>query len=1042
MSNEYKKINYKIDGKQSYSIPIEIKKNGKLVDSPLHVSIKGVLKFEDSSQENIESINSKTIVYPVIFSTEEFSISNGRCVMTLLPRSEDLFETTASIQESISAYSDSDIKSSGIVSNEILLEDREPVKIKIETGVIRNPYWISIQVTVYDDDGNFYSQTVDRGISPQTDNFSDVDYLFYKSFDRIPSNIVLNAYNNEDWVPVVDVVLGENNSTSVEVIKEIRKLKNSTSFGLSTMYDAIITSARLMSDNEVSDVKKVIYLFTDNEANISTSSVDNSIEEVNDIDGLKKVPVMIGNMNIVTPRTLSVKSNSSDTKDLNQLAYETGGQSITVSSESHLDDLVVIFYREAVGSMGYGTYEFSIDIGEEALINYMDLTFEVASDNSSARWEFETSVDGYNYVSYFKSYDDSSGSVEFTDLTARYIRYKITFVTGFNSETDEYGLYPESPSLLNVRVIFNKTKIAYLYLAAENTEESFPFHVTVGVDANEINKEQIDVGLAKSDSINWEDYYNESQPVVNQNGKIVVPLRFSQDIEEFSQEPLKKVDNFILKTEYGRWDLTSIVMIYDKDDNILDSSKYTLFPRDGIIILNSSLSSDYVDGDYKIGIIDRDKYKIGLKLRNKTREKNLEIYGVGYVYTTSKDLLPPISKASPEARSVSIINESPNKFSKIEATYIYYDSNFDEEYVEGRKISWYINGVKISYLDGLLSWNDINDPNDPIYQYTSLSYPSETELQGDSIEDWIKKQGVSLLSKDDIVYFEIQVTDGELYSSRERSNTSAVVDSVPIVDQVSLKGMDVDGNIVDRITADTTVVFYPSIEESLYADSSLELTEIVWYVNDEVFKKGRLGDGEKTDGTNILTIKPNEVGTGDYVDYALRIGNDIFCQITPRTSNNVGETLIVPSGDPIVVQNALPRIYNLNFVQTVFKVNRNIILTWNFYDFEIIALKDVDATNQRDLTTVEIYRKNSGSNTEFEKVYIYNNHNTSPITKEFFYESEYEGKIVTEFSSSSSSVTISSDILTIGQQWYAVIIPNDSIDMGTSESTKIITIVS
>ena len=65
----------------------------------------------------------------------------------------------------------------------------------------------------------------------------------------------------------------------------------------------------------------------------------------------------------------------------------------------------------------------------------------------------------------------------------------------------------------------------------------------MAVDANEINDNQIEVGIAKSNSPTWEDYSTGSQPSVNQNGKIIIPIRFSQDITKFPQEPLTRIDN-------------------------------------------------------------------------------------------------------------------------------------------------------------------------------------------------------------------------------------------------------------------------------------------------------------------------------------------------------------------------------------------------------------------------------------------------------------------------------------------------------------------
>lgn len=1034
MGNEYKTINFKLNGQQSLSIPISIKKNGKYISDILKVVVKGSLKFSSETNDTNGDTEGRTYVYPVLFSTDEFEINDGKCVITLLYRSEDLFEGTKNIVESIEKYTDEDISLYGVQSNEELEGNKNPLSIKITTGEERRPYWISLQITAYSEDGSVYMQTIDRGITPQGNSTTDVDSLFFKSFNRTSSNLSIDCYNNEDWVPVVDFILSENNSSSPEIISEIEKLGNSTSFGMSTSYDAIVKTAQLLSDTELDGVKKLIYLFTDNEATTSTASVDDAIEEINNIDGNNKTPIISGNVNMSNLRTLSVRANSSDTVDLNKLSYHTGGQSVTINTADYTNDIIKVFYHEAVGALGYGTYEFTINLEEEVLVNYISSTFEIDSENSNATWEIETSKDGYNFTAVQNVYNYNEDET-FSDLYAQYIKFKITFITGFSTDIDEYGTYPSSPALTGITIIYNKAKVKYLYLSPQTVDEASPFHVTMTADANEINTDEIKIGIAQSDSSNWEDYSSESQPFVSQSGKTVVPLRFSEDVNEFQQEPLRKIDPFTLKTEYGRFDPFDNIIIYNKDDDVVSSNKYSIYSREGLIHLAFALPSDYVDGDYKIGIIHSDQYKVGLKLTNKTNSQNIEIYGIGYMYSTSKDLLPPLSKAAPEAREVKFVNEFPNKFSKIEASYIYYDSNFDKEDTTKRKINWYINGAKVNYLENLISWNDITDPQDPLYEKSGLSYPTDSELGGEEVGEWIKKQGASLLDAGDNVYFEIQVTDGELYSNIVRSSSVSIIASVPVGDQISIKSKDINGNIVDRITSENTAVLYPSLNEALYADEDLGLTEIVWYVNDEIFKKGTYGDADTTTGYSIKTIKQNEVGTENYIDYGLRMNNKIFCQITPRTPTSVGETITT---DTVTVVNSIPQILNLDFLSSHYKAGTNVILAWNFFDFEVILQKDIDITNQSDQTMIKWYRKKSGSNTQFELVYSYNDPNQS--AKEVFHVIDYTNQIVTSYKMETCTSTISGGILVTGQQWYAEVTPNDGVDSGTMKTTKIITI--
>ncbi len=1041
--NEYKKILERIDGKQSISIPVDIKKNGLHVIEPLDIRVRGFLKFEDTEEAQvvIDESQDKTIVHPVLFSSDIVRVNNGRCVIVFIPRSEDLFETTVDIQTRAGEEVITDLKmiSQGGVSvdEQITDPDKEPVVIKIETGVTREPYKISLEVTVTSaSDTSIYNQTVDRGTNPQIEEVSAAQSLFQKETARISSNLIVSCHSNLEWVPSVKSILGSNDGSRTIMLAEINNLKNFTPLGTSTMYDAVVAGARILSDNSVNNSRKTIYLFTDNEANISVASLDNAIEEVNDIDGDRQVPVLAGNLAISDNATLSIKANRTDTKNINKLSFLTGGQSTTVSDEDFIDEIVGIFYRSAVGSMGYGTYEFIKDFGEEVLINNIFAIFNIPSSDSSATWSIETSLDGYNYTAINIIYN-STDSVDFEDLLVRYIRFKIVLITGISSSfIDEYGTRPDTPSLTSITIIFNANKVAYLYLNKEDVDIP-PYQITLAVDANEINDDQIKVGVAKSDSHNWADFSTESQPTVDQNGKVVIPIRFSQDITQFPHEPLKKIDKFATRTDYGKFDEFATVIIYDKNDAVIPSNFYKLYPREGRVVFNNALPSDYQDGNNKIGIINAGEYKVGLQLTNKTETETLDIYGVGHEYTTGKDLLPPVGKSPPEARQVTIVNEAPNRFDIIEASYVYFDSNFEPEETTKRVVRWFINGNPISYLDDKIKWNDINDPTDPVYSNTSLEYPDDTQLAGQTVEVWINQQTDSLIRANDNIYVEIQVSDGDLLSDKEVSPTVVVQESVPVLTGLNVMARDNTGNIIPRLDTSTDAVIYPPLEQSFFTDGiDLNKSEIRWIVNDSIFKQGIFGDPVLEGQPPITEIRVNEIGAGTTIDYGIRIANTIFVEVIPKTDNTTGEIVTSPV---VVVQNAIPRVFDLSFVNSVFTPNNDVNLVWDYFDFEGISIRDIDSSGQFDQSEIQWYRQNAGDPT-FTKVYSFNDLENN--LQEVFFEEAYRGNITTNISFDSRSSIISSNILQEGQKWKAIIIPYDSIDPGEQVESEEITITS
>lgn len=1043
MIDEYKTINVKLNGKQSLSIPLEFRNHGRLITDGLNVVVRGFLKFSETYQNTEdgvpeEDVDTKTIVYPVLFTYNSVFTTSGKIILTILPRSEDLFESTESLKQRVS-ISDSDIYNNpNILEDEAVTEQsRDVTSIEIKSGDIRKPYYISIEITAYSEDGSYYARTIDRGTNPQVEDSSAVASIFQVAKKYTPSNFIIDCYNDEEWIPTIDSLLESNSGSKVDAVVELDRLSRSTPFGATTMYDALVSSAQLMSDNDVSSIRKIIYNFTDNETVGSVSTVEEAVDEINNIDGIKKVPVLNSNMSIVSPETLSVRAKSTDTSELNNLSFNTGGQSVTVTSEDYLDDVVGIFYSASVGSLGYGEYVFVLDLGSEASVNHISTVFDIPHEDANATWTISTSMDNFSFTEVKKQFGPDE-SVELKSVNARYIRFEVLLITGLTSSIDEYTGFPASPALTSVTVIYNQSKVRYLYLNSES-DDNPPYHMTFGVNASDTNDNQISVGLSKSNSSIWEDYYNGAQPTINQNGKVVVPIRFSQIPSVFDQEPLMKIDHCILKTSYGAWDPQAMVYVYDGDGNVVQSNKYTVDPREGTVILDYALPSDYVDGSYTIGILNTGEYKVGMKLTNSTTDTPLEIFGVGYVYTTGKDLLGPLSKAAPEVRDILLSPEAPDKFTKMDLDYTFYDYNFEPEDISKRKIIWYVDGSPVSYLEDRISWNDINDPDDPLYTSTSLHYPDTDELGDDSLINWLKKQGTSIVYAGNSVYCEVQVSDGELYSERVKSNTLRVKESSPIVSTFVIKGKRPDNDeIVDDIVPGYHAVIHPEISDIFYGDGDYGDTEITWYCNDEVFKTGKYSDPPAEDNTVSDEIHVNEVGRVNFVDIALRINNTISVDVTPRTSNTVGDTI---SAGPTVVQNTKPYIEDgYDFVGAYFGSNANLLLGWAFYDFEIMALQGQDETGQRDETTVKWYCKDAGENTEFRHVYTYNDHDDNPVTTEKFIDSFYTGGISTTLGPDKSFSEISSEKIHAGQKWYAEITPHDHEEAGETVTTRTVTI--
>ncbi len=1041
MSSIIKTFTCKLDGMQSLSIPIELKKYGRYIIDPVEIIVNGYLKFEsgpssqpivsspyesvDYQQGNSNTIEDKTIIYPVLFSNRRMTIYNGKGVLTLIPRSEDVLQDLDEVQARAEGawVSDNDITEGNVpaVSSQITEEKDNRSTIVVETGTIREPYKISIEISIVD--GFYYGRTVDIPYSVSTTEVPKESTTgnttgghYYKDS---PKNGMVDYYNDIDWLPYVENILETNQSSFQTMWDEIDNLRYSTPFGASPLSDALNSAAIVFSDNTIDEKPKTIYLFTDNDANTSKLTLDQAIEAVNNIDGSKKVPVLCGNFSIVDPFVLSVKANVTDTSSLNKISFLTGGQSLTLVTEDDIDYVAGIFYGQGVGALGYGVFQFTVDLGEIAYLNSIVAEFDLSIITAKVNWNISISSDGYNFTAIEEIYLYNQ-TAEFENIFARYIRFNIIFITTFDNSYDEYLPSAILPYLKSITISYNEIKKAYLYLKPETTQDAAPYQMSLAVDATDIDPDQIQVGVATSDSHNWTDYSTDSKPHIDQNGKVVVPIRYSSPTDVFQKETLDKVDDFTLKSLYGQWDPYANVTIYDENDKIVSSSKYSAFPREGLVVFNYMLDPNYEEGDYKINVLNQNKYKIGLELENKYVDNPLSVYGIGNLYTTGKDLLPPVSKLLPEARNLLASPSDAETYTPIQVSYDFYDVNYDQEDTSKTRIKWYINDEYISFLDNLTKWNDTSNPGDPLYtQAFTFTYSQLSE--GEDPIDKARENLESILHINDRIYCTVQVSDGNIYGEITKSNVLKIIETEPFVAQLFVKALKADGSIVDRLSADIGAVIYPDLTSSFYSDTNVNNSEIIWYVNGDEFKRGIYGYVSE-EGHRIDRILSGET-SGETLQNGLAMLNEIVVQVVPKSEFAIGDAV---TSQAVIVENSLPSVSSVQLLPTYPNENQNLVLIWEFFDFEINTIPD---ESQSDETSVKWFRKTIYSGV-FEEV--------GEVTNILI----PTGISMEKTAGGTDTVIVDASLTSVGDQWYAVISPNDSLDSGESYQTSIVTIKS
>lgn len=1055
INSSYSPTNMSLNGKQSIAVDISLTdENGDAPSSEVRLNIRGFLRFiDESSSTDQELVNqqqseaaqklSAALVdqtltsYPVLFTRDDITTSGGKAVITLLPRSDDILNNIQDL-----------IKQSGATEVEVSEQETSQESLEktfvINTGVVRRPYTILVQVTVVDDffygqtieninaefeDGEFTGedrtpieeeteettaeeiivddkfceqvdvtvswQSVSKGLSLREVNIlrSNANAggaaffsLIPSSFAQLPSPLI-PCIGDIDWIPSITRIISDHEGTLAEMTTELDNLNNQIPFGASALFDSIISASTLLSDNDLDTLRKNIYVFTDNESNMSFNTIGEVVESVNAIDGEQQTPVVFGNYSVVSPVTLSSRANTTDVNNLNNIASQTGGQSSAVLSAGFEDETVQLFVAQTIGSLGYGLYEFIFDAEEIIKIDTITALFQLYS-NTAGTWVLSTSTDSYNFTDVGKTFV-ANDQISFANLSARYFKFTVVLTTGFtafNDEAYETIPLPGSPTLLQIEILADTAKTAFLFLSTEKAETTAQ-QVVVATNTSNIDSSNTSVGIAKSDSHNWTDYQSEAQPSVDQNGKIFIPIRNAANEDAVPYETLDRIDGFIYKATYGRWDTKSIIIVIDSGGNTISSSLYKTFPRDGIIIFAYPQI-----GPLKMKVANTNNFRVGFKLQSRASDDPLEIYGIGYMYNTNIDLLPISEPIKPEAEGVTISPLSLTPYSQVAVSYTFTDVNNNSEDISNRKIRWFVNNVRLPYLDDLTTWNDFSNANDPLYS-NALTFALSDVVSTEAAISKAKIDEESILKVGDIVQYTIQVYDGVLLSDKVKSDFATVYESAPEVNSVTIKAETLDGIISNILTSSDIAI----VVTSLISDSDTNNSEIIWFVNGLEFKRGNIGINN-----NIDRIVPGELNNEDVV--ALLFNNQLFVEVTPFTDNASGNPV---ASETIIVQNSKPLITDVVIQPANPLISQSILLTYTFVDTDVAF----GSPTQSDQSTVVWEVASSATENQFVAVDALNN-----------------------------QTAISATNTNRGERWRATITPFDGLDSGEPQITDIVVI--
>jgi len=1056
----------RLDGKQSATVSIELLNDvGEHPTKEVRVLVQGILLFPNSQAGNDQTAGGDqsqqqsdnqalrdALVYPVVFSSNDFYIYDGVASTIMLPRADDILKKISEIKEKL-GIQDSVAGEGGNEGNNTLL---------IKEGEVRNPYTIKVRITVLDE--FYYGQTVidikDNEDSTTTNNTTDgsagsdtpgsntggsggssgsssgditefegcrsvegsqaveqssnqnnydpgrdsennqtIDQSLKESdnpvFDLNPPQTPqlespeVQYFSDIEWIP--QIIVHVENGEFEDMAKGLTRLRNEIPFGASPLYDALVKNAVIMLDEDLDPYAKVIYVNTDNEENLSINTLDTAIQDVQAIDGFGKVPVVINNFSVVFPVTLSALVSRTDTDSLDTIANQTGGQSQTILDAAYIDEILNNSLGRVEGSIGWGLYECVIDLSKNSIINTVSLDYELYP-NTDGNWRMATSEDGFNYSDYSDSFNPNT-EISLVNVNARYIKFKVTLLSGLSSYIEnEYDLIPTPgvPALTAINIKYSVPTESFIYLKPETTDFS-PQQIAVAVSANKPDLSTIQVGATTSLSYNWSDYYSGAQPASDRYGKIFIPIRYNQEQDATLNEPLDNVNGFMWKARYGKWDVTSRVTILDKDGETVASDGYELYPKEGLVVFSSKQL-----GPFSVSIENAGNLRLGVRILNMDSYNPVEIDGVAYMYNTNVFLPPPLSQRPPTITDFRVVPSTLTIYQTISLSYKYFDINQRSEDTDQTVIRWYINGVEIEYLRNLRIWNNINDINDPIWVY-ALSFRPENVPAGTSYEQYAREKGESILKVDDVVYATIKASDGILFSDIVRSPSVTAIEAPPFITAITIKGKKNDGTLQDTVT--TTTRAFADFAYFQDGDGNTS-SQIIWYVNGIEFKRGDLG-------VTVGGISNNEIIPGEVKNniVGIAIGNVLEVTILPASQNIIGNPV---TSAAVSVENDPPTVRNVTVSPSPTASSASALqLTYTYVDAE----SQQQGSTQNDQSSIRWFRALSGSST-FEEV-----------------PSLQNVRIVPAVNTAS------------GQRWKAEVIPFDGISVGTATQSNTVEIV-
>lgn len=610
-----------LNSRDHVSVNVELKNDdGELITDTVTVVARGYV--QNKNKEGIEEflIANENVKYEVVFSEDKKIVSNGKASFVLSPRSDDVLEE---LFETIDLDEGKFSDRYKIIVEILVDSDTRFGKTILNTNneSIANSQEREDCVSIYN---NLKISQLNINNTTSENSFSLVPLL-----QRQGQSGVVNVVTDDIWVNNV-TKLNDKFLNSSEVSEKLADLAVQTPFGNSPLYNALYQIALDLSSESNDEIEKIIYAFTDKEESFSSVTLDDSIAEVNAIDGPKEVPCVICNFSDVEyPSVYSLQGQTSSAS-LNKIAFETNGQAVTVRNEN-IDELIKIISGKAKGSLGYGRAKYVHEFSEPVIIKSIRVNYDLY-DNTGGYWFVSRSDDGQKFIDRSKRLAPNE-LVDLVDFQTRYLEFDMHMFSGLSvSNGEEYESIPtpSGPVITSIEINYTPCKEDYIFVNSSNTGLD-PSQIVVALNSNMSSNDniEIEIGASTSNSSNWFDFSTDPEPAISSGGRIFL-LRRQGTVQNITLEPMDYVDGYIFKTRYGSWHKSANINIYDASDTSikLPSSLYKTIPSKGLVVFKQKQL-----GDLYVNIDNDSQFNLAVKVNNKNSTKDYKLYSLGYLYT-------------------------------------------------------------------------------------------------------------------------------------------------------------------------------------------------------------------------------------------------------------------------------------------------------------------------------------------------------------------------------------------------------------------------